>query len=396
MKWLYIKNGDVVEQFQQYLKNGKKVSEGGPGAFVEDFLQMTDDQPTVMISCHNVNRVLEEGLVKARVYPLHIGFNGALGKLIAAWQVTLLVLIKVVRFKPDRIVCGRTGFLLWLSYVYSSIFHIPLIHSRHNRVIEDGGGGLVKIRRYIDSYVLRRLKASICHGPYLKQELLDVGISLSKVVEFDVGYSANMEAFSIEYIPEMLHKDIEFKWVTFVGRVQRNKGVFDLLNAMENILTKSKNIRLLFLGDGPDLIELKKEISSKNLDLKVRVLGRVLHPTVLSVVAHSGIVVTPTKSSFPEGRCMSAMEGLAYGVPVIAPDFGPFPYLIEHGKNGFLFLADNVSDLKVKLEIALSDGGRYDKLKSGAKEMSEQLRVPERIFSVAINEAFDIAMKTNE
>ena len=58
------------------------------------------------------------------------------------------------------------------------------------------------------------------------------------------------------------------------------------------------------------------------------------------------MVVTPTQSQFPEGRCMATMEGLVMGVPVIAPNFGPFPFLVKHGENGLLFEPDSSHDIQ--------------------------------------------------
>jgi len=54
-----------------------------------------------------------------------------------------------------------------------------------------------------------------------------------------------------------------------------------------------------------------------------------------------------TQSSFSEKRCVYVMEGLSMGISVIAPDFGYFPYLAEHGVNDLLLESDYNKQLQV-------------------------------------------------
>ena len=99
----------------------------------------------------------------------------------------------------------------------------------------------------------------------------------------------------------------------------------------------------------PTRRSLLKEIASRSLNNRVIILGYINHDKLVTLLRKCRVLVTPTHKSFPEGRCMSAMEGLVMEVPVIAPDFGPFPYLVNHGVNGLLYKADHVDDLKGKL-----------------------------------------------
>jgi glycosyltransferase involved in cell wall biosynthesis len=81
---------------------------------------------------------------------------------------------------------------------------------------------------------------------------------------------------------------------------------------------------------------------------------------------------------------MSAMEALAMEVPVIAPDYGPFPYLIENGVNGLLFKVDDVNDLRKKLKVICEDG-LLSKLKLGAKEKNKEANLATNTYSSTIN-----------
>ena len=88
---------------------------------------------------------------------------------------------------------------------------------------------------------------------------------------------------------------------------------------------------------------------------------------------------------------MVVMESLVLGVPVVAPDFGPFPYLVVHGKNGLLYRPDSINDLAQKLDMILDNDELYIRLKAGARESGDTLLVPSLTFSEAVKRAFGFA-----
>ena len=73
---------------------------------------------------------------------------------------------------------------------------------------------------------------------------------------------------------------------------------------------------------------------------------------------------------------MAAMEGLIMGKPVIAPNFGPFPYLVEHERSGLLYKADSVEDLGRQISRALDDHDLYKRMCAGARDAGAKLREP--------------------
>jgi len=99
---------------------------------------------------------------------------------------------------------------------------------------------------------------------------------------------------------------------------------------------------------------------------QVELVGALNHAELVPWLMKAWLVVTPSRPSFPEGRCMSAMEALAFGKPVVAPDYGPFPYLIKHEQNGLLFKAGDGRALQAALQRLSDDSQLYDELVIGA------------------------------
>jgi glycosyltransferase involved in cell wall biosynthesis len=87
---------------------------------------------------------------------------------------------------------------------------------------------------------------------------------------------------------------------------------------------------------------------------------------------------------------MAALEGLAVGVPVIAPQAGPFPFMITRGVNGLLFEVNSVTDLRRTLEQILDDTLLRASLARGALEYENRRAASCITFGDALNSTLSI------
>nr|MBF0221949.1 glycosyltransferase family 4 protein [Desulfobulbaceae bacterium] len=387
-RWLYIKNGDVVEQLNLLGDCPQTVPEGGTEAFIGDLLRYACGQDILLLSCSDRNVQIRKGNVTAKVLRTELK-NGKFRFV----KFFLLVfqfmngLIKAITFRPHFIICGRSGSMLWLTHLVAGILNVPWIHSRHNRVSNPGAQVHTRLTEKIDGYCIRRANATICHGPYLKQQLLDIGVQRHRIYEFDIGFSD-----LISQINSLNNSEIQVAlppvYALYVGRMEDYKGIFDILTACRERLHRGSDFGLVYAGDGGGLLRLQEEIAENGLAGKVSILGKVPRNQLLPVIKTAKVLIVASKSTFPEGRCMAAMEGLALGIPVVAPNFGPFPYLIKSGKNGLLFEPDSAEDLKAKLDLLLDKESIYQEISQGVEAMRSNLIHPARTFSQAIHQAF--------
>ncbi len=388
IRYAYVKNGDVVAQFERILAAGAKKITSGPDAFIYDFLQAVQNNPKLLLSRSTRNALFQkdESAVKARVF---MERGPHLGRLLQGPVSTIRIFLHLLLFRPQRILCGTTGGPLWACFVISKIFSSPLVHSRHNRVSSNAESWHRKLSLCIDRWCICRLQAVICHGPFLKQELLDVGVPKHRIFEFDVSFDDLLKCKQEDLIASYYTDLIDSRFILYFGRIETNKGIFDLLTAYIEILKEDSSLQLVYVGTGSQIETLKAKIEKAGLSKKVLLLGKVPHDDLVHIIKLSIAVVTPTRSDFPEGRCMAAMESLVMGVPVIAPNFGPFPYLINHGLNGLLYIPDSVQDLKLKISNLLSDNDLYMNLSEGACKSGKQL-MNSVSFSQAVKNAFSL------
>jgi glycosyltransferase involved in cell wall biosynthesis len=73
---------------------------------------------------------------------------------------------------------------------------------------------------------------------------------------------------------------------------------------------------------------------------------------------------------------------------VIAPDYGPFPYMVKHEDNGLLYRPDDVDALAAALGRVLQDAGLRARLDEGALRWGRHFMHPETTFARALARAF--------
>ncbi len=385
-RYAYIKNGDVVDQVQRIVSSPNYTPTSGPDAFIFDFLRRIGDSPLLALSRSNRTTGYTHKNIDARVFNI----KGVLvKKVFLKSYATLKIFLLLIRFKPDRIVCGVTGSAFWSSYSVAWIYSIPFVHSEHNQLIVPEGSLLRRLRASINFWLIRKATAVICHGPYLKDELKKIGVPESRIFSFDVGFEdmlkEGIRSQGDLLLPDELNNS---EIILYMGRIEADKGIFDLLKASSDSLVKNEQLRLVYAGDGSQRHRLEKEITARQLEKKVLTLGRMPHDKLVDLLKKTKVLVTPTQRHFPEGRCMSAMEGLVMGLPVIAPDFGPFPYLVHHEVNGLLYKTNSVEALKSRIQQLVEDDRLYEKLCAGARVTANQLIRPHLTFGEAIDCAF--------
>lgn len=110
----------------------------------------------------------------------------------------------------------------------------------------------------------------------------------------------------------------------YVGRIEDDKGVFDLLDAMSALhQTVDRGIRLDLCGTGSAMDRLISEIAARRLDRVVSPMGHCSVEKLAECLGRSHALVVPTTSRFVEGFNQVIVEGVLAGRPVIATSVCP-------------------------------------------------------------------------
>ena len=155
--------------------------------------------------------------------------------------------------------------------------------------------------------------------------------------------------------------------ITFMGRVEKRKGVYDLIEIAKEIQKIDENLTVTLCGDG-DLEQIRKYIEYNSIS-NVKVLGWVDKSKKDKILGETIINILP---SYNEGMPMSILEAMGRGIPTIATTVGGIPEIIENKESGFLvnpgdkesivsIIKELVNNLKLRREVS---NGAYNTIKS--------------------------------
>ena len=151
----------------------------------------------------------------------------------------------------------------------------------------------------------------------------------------------------------------------FHGRVDRRKGVLDLLDACELLLRRGRRFRLVVSGIGPDIDEVRDRAGSH-----VELTGYTAPEDAPEVYRRCDVFVSPTYS---EGFSNTILEAMASGLPVVSTVSVGVVDCLRDGDNGLLHEPGDVGALADRLELLLDDADLRRRLATTALDEVREL-----------------------
>jgi len=364
---LYIRNGDVAKELAT-IKDANGPICGGPNYYVYSVSTLkTLWSSVLLVSFSNIRkkkRARKDGIaaISFATRPGHRIVQKAV-----PWCGCCFRTIGILmRFRPTHILCARILPALLPCLLVSRFTSATFVVSLHTDLRRrNATHPLSRAVCLLERYIIRRARGVICHGPFLRRQLLDIGVRESVVFEYNASCDDIVKDDNGRCKYDVSDSG-KRRIILYIGRMIVEKGVTDLFGACQQLLSKDRDLKLVFAGSGPCVELLNTLAQEADLHDQVVILGHIARRDIVGVMRQATICVSPTRTSFPEGRCMAAMEALACGVPLICPNYGPFPFLVQDGTNGVLFKPDSTADLGRKLASVLYDKPLYHRLKTGA------------------------------
>ncbi len=124
----------------------------------------------------------------------------------------------------------------------------------------------------------------------------------------------------------------------YFGRLSREKGVDDLLHAMQRL----PDLRLVIAGDGPERSQLEQMTAELGLS-NVEFLGHIKGAELENAIADSSFTVLPSHAYETLGKTI--LESYAEARAVVASARGSRQELVEQGRTGLLYRTGDVGQL---------------------------------------------------
>jgi glycosyltransferase involved in cell wall biosynthesis len=138
-----------------------------------------------------------------------------------------------------------------------------------------------------------------------------------------------------------------------VARLNRQKGLFDLIDAAAELFKQSTNLRMVVLGDGELRRPLQKRIDQLGLGRRLFLLGALPRAQVAEWLSASDLFVLPSR--YEGGPATALMEAMACGCAVVVSDVSGTNELVTDDSLGRLVPPQNPAALAASILEVLRD-----------------------------------------
>lgn len=119
--------------------------------------------------------------------------------------------------------------------------------------------------------------------------------------------------------------------LAFIGRLARDKGVFEILEAMRLAREAGVAARLLVAGGGPDEAGLRQRVHELALKREVTFVGVLDEQAKARLLGQSDVLLLP---SYNEGLPYALLEAMAAGAVPVVTRVGAVPDVVTEGRHG--------------------------------------------------------------
>lgn len=120
--------------------------------------------------------------------------------------------------------------------------------------------------------------------------------------------------------------------ILFLARVEKEKGIYEALEAHRLVNRKYPFVSLMVAGDGGELDGAVRYAATRQL-ASVRFAGRLGVAGKCEAFRAADLYLFP---SYNEGLPLSVLEAMAFGLPVITSAAGGLSEFFQHGEMGFM------------------------------------------------------------
>ena len=156
-------------------------------------------------------------------------------------------------------------------------------------------------------------------------------------------------------------KDTDFI-IGSVGRIAPEKSFDKLLYNIKEMIKVNTNIKVMLVGGGPDLDNLKELTKKLHLEDYVIFTDKVNYDLVPAYFNTFNVIVSFSKT---ETQGLTIIEGLAASKPTICIEDDSFKAMIEPNYNGYLFKNDN--EFKDYIFKLMNDKKLYKDMSTNAR-----------------------------
>lgn len=297
----------------------------------------------------------------SKLSKLTFGFkNGFLGLI-----PNLLKLREICKKQKIDVVHGHDSHahtLIWIAYRTGILKTSSFVTRRLNNVVKD---------KSINKYNHDGIKKIICVSDAVKATMSPKIIDKSRLVTIHSGID-----LSDAKQPKELSTNGSIV-VGYVAAFTEEKGHEFFIDSALSLLEKDVRFKFLLVGDGP----LRKQIENRVAGHKDKFEFTGFVEDVINQYQRMDVLLHTARS---EALGTSILDGMKFGLPIVARDVGGVGEIVDEGKNGYLVSQRDVAQVVDSVLSIVSDSKKYKEMSVAGLHIVKQF------------EKSDMAKKTAE
>jgi glycosyltransferase involved in cell wall biosynthesis len=277
------------------------------------------------------------------------------------------------RIEPNAVLCGGYNYLAsWSAARWARSHRVPLLLWSESTAWDRRRG--YPLVEFMKARFLKSCAAFVVPGRSSFEYLTHLGIAPQRIFTapnaVDTALFSNLAETARRNESQVRSRNhLPSRYFLYVGRLVKDKGVFELLEAYAQLEAEIRcNIGLVFAGTGSDsrkLVERAAKISPGAIQFP----GFVHREELPETYAFAAALIFPTHSD-PWGLVVN--EAMACSLPVILTSVaGCASDLVQDGQNGFVIPPRDVAQLAQAMARVAEDSERRAEMGRRGRERIE-------------------------
>jgi glycosyltransferase involved in cell wall biosynthesis len=240
--------------------------------------------------------------------------------------------------QPDAVLYERHAYFMFMGVLLGKWLKRPVVIEVNELAGFTRVRGLImeRLARRVDAWVFPRASHILCVSRVLADEVQQRGAKPERVHVLPNAFDVNR--FRASGLGQSVRARLGLEESLVVGHVGlfHRWGRLDvLIEVVKSIRNRHPKIKVLLVGDGPEMQNLKQTAFRLGMEREVIFSGPVPRDDVPAYIDAMDICVLPDSSAF--GSPIALFEFMAMGKPCVVPDIGPMRDVIEDGATGVMF-----------------------------------------------------------
>ncbi len=181
-----------------------------------------------------------------------------------------------------------------------------------------------------------------------KNLISTLSIKSNRIIQINYGVEEN----TLKKVSSVIH-------IGFVGRLIKEKGIYDLVEAAKILISHNIRFRLLIKGTGPEKDKISKIISDPLLNSFIQIDN--IDTNIEKIYNNLDIIVLPSKLN--EGLPVSILESLVNKILVVTTSVGGVQDVIRNNETGFILKSNNPSEISEILIYIVNNFNSLENIK---------------------------------